>query len=65
MYIEETQEHIYNCAEHKDNFQNIYKDTHETKTMKEVINRFLSIMKKKDQLKEINLSNMKPKKQTS
>ena len=50
QYIEETQEHMYNCIEHKENkeiFEGIFKDTYETKTMKEITKRFLSNMKQK------------------
>ena len=35
QYIEETQEHVYNCTEQNQTiFENIFKDTHENKTMK-------------------------------
>ena len=48
QYIEETQEHVYNCTEqNKKIFENIFKDTHETQTMKEITKIFLSNMKNK------------------
>ena len=41
QYIEETQEHIYNCTEqNQEIFENIFKNTHEIKTMIKITKRF-------------------------
>ena len=51
QHNEETQEHIYKCANLVENtglFENIFKDTHETKTMKEILKGFLNNMKLKN-----------------
>ena len=50
QFNEETQEHVYNCTESNENkeiFGNIFKDTHETQTMKSITRRFLNNMKLK------------------
>ena len=50
QFNEETQEHVYNCTESnedKEIFGNIFKDTHETQTMKSITRRFLNNMKLK------------------
>ena len=44
---EETQEHVYKCTEikeNKGNFEKIFSNAHETKTLKEVIKEFLTNM---------------------
>ena len=50
QHNEETQGHIYKCANIVENnglFENIFKDTHETKTMKEILKGFLNNIKLK------------------
>ena len=50
-FIEETQEHVYKCIENKDNqknFETIFTNTNETKSLKSIIKHFLTNMKERN-----------------